>query len=171
MKNIRTYIYCYDDHRGFSEDIRKKFSDASRYTVLTFQTRDEFLARLQKDSESKFSRIAILGVHDNKEHYETIDHLTIDLKKIDPVTGIILICPPEKIAEISKTVKFNIDAYVPQNSNTILRIHNLVKKLISEYTINIHRKRRNASLLVLLGFFVVSLILALFAYFRFPDFF
>jgi hypothetical protein len=171
MKNIRTYLYCYDDHRGFSEDIRKKFSDASRYTVLTFQTREGFLDSFRKDSESKFARIAILGVHDNKEHYETIDHLTIELKKIDPMAGIILICPPEKTGEISNTVKFNIDAYVPQNSNTILRIHNIVKKLISEHTINIHRKRRNVSLAVLFAFVILSFILALVAYIRFPDFF
>ena len=35
-KNIKTHIFCYDDHRGFSEDVRKRFTDLSRYTNLVF---------------------------------------------------------------------------------------------------------------------------------------
>ena len=93
------------------------------------------------------------------------------LKKIDHRTGLILIGPPDKMEEIKKTVKFNIDAFIPKNSNSILRIHNTVKKLISEHNIGVFRKRRNISLYVLLSFILMSALLALLAYFKFPQYF
>ena len=85
----------------------------------------------------------------------------MEIKKIDHRTGLILIGPPDKMEEIKKTVKFNIDAFIPKNANSILRIHNTVKKLISEHSIGIFRKRRNISLYVLLVIFC-SLISATF---------
>ena len=30
---LKTYIFCFDDHRNFSEDIKKRFSDTARYIV------------------------------------------------------------------------------------------------------------------------------------------
>ena len=46
-KNIKTHLFCYDDHRGFTEDVRKRFTDTSRYTVISFQTREEFINHLE----------------------------------------------------------------------------------------------------------------------------
>ena len=146
-KNIKTHIFCYDDHRGFSEDVRKRFTDLSRYTVISFQTREEFINHLEEEKEHNFCKVAILGLHDTKEQFEMIDQLTMEIKKIDRITGLILLGPPDKMEEIKKTVKFNIDAYIPKNANSILRIHNTVKKLISEHSIGIFRKRRNVSFL------------------------
>lgn len=170
-KADRTHLYCFDDHRGFTEDIKKKFTDTSRYSVLSFPTKEEFLNQLQKEKESKFCKISILGLHENKEQYEIIDHLTFAIKKADPETGIILICPTDRIEDIRKVLKFNIDAYIIQNSNAILRIHNTVKKLISEHNIGIFRKRRNFSLLMLLAFVILSSLFLLFAFFRLPGYF
>ncbi len=42
----------------------------------------------------------------------------MEIKKIDHRTGLILIGPPDKMEEIKKTVKFNIDAYIPKNANS-----------------------------------------------------
>jgi hypothetical protein len=92
-------------------------------------------------------------------------------KKIDQRTGLILIGPSERMEEIRKIVKFNIDAYIPKNSNTILRIHNTVKRLISQHSIGIFKKRRNISFYILLGFLLISAILALVAYFELPGYF
>ncbi len=170
-KNIKTHLYCYDDHRGYSEDIKKKFPDTSRYVVLSSQTREEYINQLQKEKENNYCKIAILGLHDNREQYEMFDHLVFEIKNIDPLTGIILICPPDRIEEISKIIKFNIDAIIPQNSNTILRIHNTVKKLMSEHSIGIFRKRRNISLLVLSAFIILSALLLLLAYLKMPKYF
>jgi DNA-binding NarL/FixJ family response regulator len=170
-KNVKTHLYCYDDHRGFSEDIRKRFSDRSRYTVESFQTREEFINLLAEEKEDNFCKVAILGLHDTKEQFEMIDQLTVEIKKIDPRTGLILLGPSDKMEVIKKTLKLNIDAYIPKNTNSILRIHNTVKKLISEHGIGIFRKKRNLSFYVLLGFLLISLILIIVAYFRFPQYF
>jgi len=172
MKKLRmTFLFCYDDHRGFSEDVRKRFSDTEQYTVRSFQTREEFLDQLENEKDHNFCKIAILGVHDTNEHFEVIDKLATDVKKIDQRTGLILLCPPDKLEDIRKAIKFNIDAYIPKNSNSILRLHNAVKKIISEHSIMIFRKRRNFSLYVLLAFLLISLLLLVIAYFNLPGYF
>ena len=73
--------------------------------------------------------------------------------------------------EVRKAAKFNIDAYIPKNTNAMLRIHNEVKKLISEYNINVYRKRRNISLSILLAFAIITVLAVIIAYFRFPGYF
>ena len=170
-KQIRTYLFCYDDHRGFSEDVRKRFTDDTRYTVASFPDSDEFITHLEAEKERTSCKIAILGAHDTAEQYELIDRMTLDIKRIDPKTGIIILGPPEKMDEIKKIIKFNIDAYIPKNTNAILRLHNIVKKLISEYNIGIFRKRRNFSFYTLMAFLVLSALLILLAWFRLPQYF
>jgi DNA-binding NarL/FixJ family response regulator len=170
-KNIKTHLFCYDDHRGFTEDVRKRFTDTGRYTVISFQTREEFINHLEKEKEHNFCKVAILGVHDTKDQFEMIDQLTMEIKKIDPRTGLILLGQADKMEEIMKTVKFNIDAYIPKNANSILRIHNTVKKLISEHSIAIFRKRRNFSFYILLAFLLLSALIILIAYFKLPGYF
>jgi DNA-binding NarL/FixJ family response regulator len=170
-KTSRTHIYCYDDHRGFSEDVRKRFSDPARYKVLSFQTREEFLGCLEQEKEHKYCKVAIFGLHDTQEQIEMIDHLTMEVKKIDTQTGLILLGPPDKMDLIKKTVRFNIDAYIPKNGNSVLRIHNAVKKLISENGISVFRKRSLISTYLLLGFFLLSIILIVVAWFRMPEYF
>jgi DNA-binding NarL/FixJ family response regulator len=170
-KNIKTHIFCYDDHRGFSEDVRKKFNDTSRYTVLSFQTREEFIRHIEQEREHRYCKVSILGLHDTAEQFGMIDQLTMEIKRIDPGTGLILVGPPDKIEFIKKTVKFNIDAYIPKNANAILRIHNAVKKLISEHGIINFRKRSNLSVYFLVGFLLLAIIAIFVAWFRFPQYF
>ena len=170
-KNIKTHLFCYDDHRGFSEDVRKRFTDTAQYTVMSFQTPEEFISHLEEEKEHNFCKVAILGVHDTKDQFDLIEKLTMDIKRIDQRTGLILLGTPEKMEEIKKNVKFNIDAYIPKNANSILRIHNTVKNLISEHSIGIFRKRRNFSLYILLTFLLLSALLILFAYFKLPEYF
>jgi len=170
-KNVKTHLFCYDDHRGFSEDVRKRFTDLSRYTVISFQTREEFIKHLEEEKEHNFCKVAILGLHDAKEQFEMIDQLTMEIKKIDPRTGLILLGPPDKMEAIKKSVKFNIDAYIPKNANSILRIHNTVKKLISEHSMGIFRQRRNFSIYILLGFILLSIVTIIIAWLRLPQYF
>jgi DNA-binding NarL/FixJ family response regulator len=170
-KSIKTHLYCFDDHRAFTDEIMKKFPDVSRYTVLPFQTREDLLKRLEAEKEHNFCKMAIIGIRDTKEQYEETDHFTLEIKKIDPRTGILLLCQPGKIEEVRKAIKFNIDAYVPQNSNFIMRVHNAVKKLISEQNIIIFRKRRNVSVMVLVSFIILSACAFIFAFLRYPELF
>jgi DNA-binding NarL/FixJ family response regulator len=170
-KHHKTYIFCYDDHRGFSEDIKKRFTDAARYSVKSFQTGEDFIADFEAESKNKSCKVAILSVHDNAEQLEKVDKLTVEIKKIDLLTGLILVGTADKMEEIRKTMKFNIDAYIPRNSNSILRIHNIVKKLISEHNIRNFRKKRNLSIYLLLAFLAMSGLLILVSYFRLPHYF
>jgi DNA-binding NarL/FixJ family response regulator len=171
VKTIKTHLYCYDDHRGFSEDVRKRFTDTARYTVSSFQTREDFLAHIEEEKTHNFCKVAILGAHETKEQLEMIDQLTMEIMKIDPGIGLIILGPADKMDEIKKMVKFNIDAYIPKNANSILRIHNTVKKLISEHSNGIFRKRRNFSLYILLGFLLLSALFILISYFKVPAYF
>jgi len=169
-KTKMTYLICYDDHRTFTEDVKKRFSDTSRYVVVSFHTKQDFLEHLRKEADNSSCKVAIIGVPDAVEQFETIDGLTQEIKKTDQKTGIILLVPGDKMDELKKTLKFNIDAYIPRNSNSILRIHNTVKKLFSEHNITIYRKKRNFSLYVLLIFLILTAILVIVAYFRFPEY-
>ena len=95
----------------------------------------------------------------------------MEVKKIDPATGLILLGPPDKMELIRKTVKFNIDAYIPKNSNSILRIHNTVKKLISEHSMGIFRRKMNLSIYVLIGFLLLAVGSVILALIKFPQYF
>ena len=170
-KTRMTYLICYDDHRNFTEDVKKRFSDTSRYVVVSFHTKQDFLSHFRKEAENSSCKVAIIGVPDAREQFESVDELTLEIKKTDPTTGLILLVPPDKMDDLKKTVRFNIDAYIPRNANSILRIHNTVKKLFSEHNIGIFRKKRNFSLYVLLVFMLLAAILIIVAFFRFPEYF
>lgn len=166
-----TYLICYDDHRSFTEDIRKRFNDPSKYKVESFHSLDEFADHIMKIADNKSCKVALIGVPDNMEHYEAIGKLIYEISKPDPDTGIILIAAPEKMEEVKKIIEFNIDAYIPGNANAILRIHNAVKKLISEYNIDVYRKRRNTWLYILGIFLIICIFLVVIAYFKLPIYF
>lgn len=170
-KTKMTYLICYDDHRTFTEDVRKRFSDTTRYVVVSFHTKQDFIEHLQNEADNGSCKVAIIGVPDAVEQFETINSLTQDIKASDQKTGIILLSPSDKMDELMKTIKFNIDAYIPRNTNSILRIHNTVKKLFSEHNIAIYRRKRNISLYVVLSFLLLVVIIIIVAYFRFPAYF
>jgi len=168
---IMTYLICYDDHRSFTDEVRKRFSDETRYNVTSFHSRQEFIDNCAKVREPGSCKVALIGVPDAKEQFEMIDEMTMEVKKLDQKTGLILLIPGDKMEDLKKVVRFNIDAYIPKNTNAILRIHNAVKKLISEQGIIVFRRKRNISLYVLLAFLLLSALLILLAYFRLPQYF
>jgi hypothetical protein len=170
-KSIKTHLICYDNHRGFSEEVRRHFSGSEWCTVSSFQTRQDFIGYLETLKKNKFCKIALLGMLENKEQFNIIDKLTLEIKKIDPLTGLILLGSPDRMEDIKKAVKFNIDAYIPKNANSILRIHNTAKKLIREHNIGVLRRRRNLSLYILLSFLIISALLLLFLFLKSPQFF
>jgi DNA-binding NarL/FixJ family response regulator len=170
-KVVKTYLFCFDDHRNFSDDVKKRFSDQTRYTVMIFHNMDDLLNHLAREKEHNYCKVAILGLQDTKENFEIIDQLTVKIKKIDISTGIILLGPTDKMDEITKAIRLNIDSYIPRNSNQVLRIHNTVKKLISEHSLLIYRKRRNLSFYFLLLFLALVLVFILFARIKFPVYF
>lgn len=170
-KPVKTHLFCFDDHRNFSDEVRKQFPDQSRYTVKIFHNMDDLLNQLVREKDHNYCKVAILGLQDTKENFEIIDHLIVGIKKIDINTGIILLGPVDKMEEIKKAIRINIDSYIPRNSNQILRIHNTVKKLISEHSLLIYRKRRNFSFYFLLIFLALTIVFTLIAFLKLPIYF
>jgi len=170
-KAVKTYLFCYDDHRNFSDEVRKQFSDTSRYTVLTFHNIDDLKNQLINEKADNRCKVVVLGLQDTKESFEIIDNFTDEIKEIDRSTGIILLGPPDKMDEIRKTIRSNIDSYVPRNTNQILRIHNTIKKLQSEHSLMIYRKRRNFSFYFLLISIAIAVLFAIIACFKLPIYF
>lgn len=167
----KTCIVCFDDHRSFTDDIRKRFSDNTRYTVVSFSNKSEFIGHFIKEKENNSCKVAIIGVPDALDDYEMIEKLTSEIKKTDPGTGIILLVNGEKMEALKKVVRINIDAYIPRNINAILRIHNTVKRLISEHNIITFRKRRNLAFYALLSFILLSVIALVISFFKAPHYF
>jgi DNA-binding NarL/FixJ family response regulator len=167
-RQTMTHLLCLDDHKTYSEDVKKRFSDNTRYIVSVFHNPDEFLKNFRLLKENNYCKVAIMGLHDSKENSEVIEHLIIEIKKLDNSTGVIVLAPPEKLDEIRKVIRFNVDSYVPRNANTILRIHNTVKKLISEHSLLLNRRKRNISFYVLVSFILLSILFAFIARIEFP---
>jgi hypothetical protein len=168
----RTYIFCYDDYRSFSEDIIRRFPDEARYKVFSFQVSGDLLSCIEKEKEKALCRVSILGMHDNLDQVSLIENLSQEIRNIDPDCGIILLVPPGKTEEVKKSKRFNsTTTYIPRNSNAVLRIHNTVKSLISERNIIRFRKRRNMSFSMMLIFIVLCLILVIFAKIKLPMYF
>ncbi|MBW6501942.1 MAG: hypothetical protein K0B05_11170 [Bacteroidales bacterium] len=175
-KNLKTHILCFDDHKtlvttGILDDVRKRFSDTSRYRVISFADTSSFLKHMREERDRGYCRVALLGVRDSQEHFENTDLLTMEIRTIDPETGLILLVPCEKTDQIRKMMRVEIDGFIPGNDNAILRIHNTVKRIISEHTLAIYRRRRNISLYVLLVFLILSAVLLLIARVRLPVYF
>lgn len=166
-----TYLICFDDHRTFTEDVKKRFSDNTRYEVSSFNTRMDFTANFRKERDKNACKVAIIGVPENRDQFESIGTLEMEIKKTDPSSGIILLVSTDRMDDLKKAVRFNIDSYIPRNANTILRLHNTVKKLISEHSISVFRRKRNFSLYVLLAFLILSGLLVLIAFLKLPQYF
>lgn len=164
----KTYLICYDDFRWFTEEVRRKFDDISKYNIVSFVTVEDYMLYLEKNKAHKFCKIAILGAHDNTGQFELIDKLVREIKKIDAGIAVILLYTPDKIDEIKKTIPSDVNAYIPKNTNAMVRLHNVVKKIQGELTINIFRKRRNFSLYILAGFIIIFILLIAFVFFEFP---
>ncbi|HOU95034.1 MAG TPA: hypothetical protein PLN06_00210 [Bacteroidales bacterium] len=168
----KTYIYCLDEYRAFSEDIRKRFSDSTRYNVSVFNNAEDIIKAFPDEKPGAGCRILIIGVYDSKESYNTAENLIEKIKKVNPETGIlIIVVNPDKTEDARRELRFNIDSFIPRNSSMVLRVHNAVKKLISEHNLVIYRRRRNISLVVLACGLILSLIIFIIARIKFPLYF
>ncbi len=163
----KTYLYLLDDHMNLAGEIRKRFSDDTRYLVRSVSSQEDFIELLEKEKENRYCKIALIGVHGAADRLESLEKLSVAVKSIDRKTGLVLIIPGEKLEAVKKAVKFNIDSYIPAGANTILRVHNAVKKIMSEYSLIRLRKRRNFSLLILFLLIIISSIILLGVYMKF----
>jgi hypothetical protein len=78
-KIIQTYLFCLDDHRSFSEDVKKRFADISKYIVSVAHNREEFLKILETSRDHSVCKVAMVVLHESKENFEMADHLIFDI--------------------------------------------------------------------------------------------
>ena len=159
-----------DDHRIISEDVKKRFADHNGFEVESYQNEAEFRKQIMDTGKYSTCRIAIIVLNDNGGQTEMVKGLADDIKTHDNRTIVILIYSADKIDDI-KSVVDNADAWIAKNSNSLLRIHNVVKKYMSEHTIEIVKRRRNISLYVLLAFTALVVVAAILARIMYPIYF
>ncbi len=167
----KTFIFCLDEHRLFAEDIRKRFSDTSRYEVSVLYNESDLFSAFAACKSFKTCKIVIIGLYDNKENYQNAEDFIEKIKKTDPGTGILLIVSPDRIDDARRHFRFNIDGFIPRNSNTVLRVHNAVKKHISEHYLKIFRRRRNISLILFAASVILAVLILIFARIKYPQYF
>ena len=165
-----THIVCYDDHRSFTGDIRNRFRE-SRYIVNSFHNKKEFIEFCVTTADNKCSTVAILGFTEPEEKINLLNDFITSVKNVLPDAAVIILVPPGKLEAVKKGIAHIVDGLIPINNNTILRIHNTIKRVFSEYRINIFRKRRNnaviITILVLLALIATFFVL----YARYPSYF
>ncbi len=161
-----TYIYCLDEQRNFSEDVRRRFSDPAKYRVISFSSKQELIGSFSREAGHAFCRVVILSVYDEGGQSLLADEIFREISVLDRVAGLVIIFPEANGGEIRKRIGINPDALIPKNNNTILRLDNFIKKLMSERNLEISRKRRNLSIYVLLGFLVLSAVILLIAWLK-----
>jgi hypothetical protein len=166
--SVPTYLFCFDETRTIGEDVKKRFADATRYNVTVFSSRNDFIDNILKLRESRLCKVAIINIPDSPEKAALAYDMVAEIKEVNPADGLIIVLKPDSSENIPRTLRMIPDATVPRNSNTILRIHNAVKKIISEHNIIIYRRKRNISLYILLGFIVFALFSFLFARLQYP---
>lgn len=129
--------------------------------VSVTHNREDFLRSLGDEKGPDVFRVAIIGLYDSKDSYEYTGAIIDEVKAFDRNAGVLLLSPPDKIDDIRNSLRVSVDSYIPKNANTVLRIHNTVKKLQSEHNLNFYRRRRNISVAIVLSFLVLSSIFLL----------
>ncbi len=166
-----TYLFCLDDKRSYSVEVKRRFNDASRYMVFVSQSRNELLNLVKEYIPRKGYKIAILPYYNLPDMSEPVQALAKEIQRISQGLSIVLLVHGDSPEETVQ--KSGIEAYswVPASNNSILRIHNSVKKLISEKSLEVRTRRRKFAFRLFLAVLLVSLFGVVAAYLRFPQYF
>jgi hypothetical protein len=166
-----TYLFCLDDKRSYSVEVKRRFNDASRYMVFVSQSRNELLNLVKEYIPRIGYKIAILPYYNLPEFSEPVQALAKEIQRISQGLSIVLLVHGDSPEE--SVQKSGIEAYswVPASNNSILRIHNSVKKLISEKSLEVRTRRRKFALWLFIAVLMISLIGIVAAYLRFPQYF
>ncbi|MGI5913172.1 MAG: hypothetical protein ACOX5K_00395 [Bacteroidales bacterium] len=166
-----THIICYDDHRNYTENVRKRFADSSKYLVTSFHNKDQFIGHCEKLANIDLCIVAIIGFTESVEKIDMLNEFIGRVKETLPGRGIILLVQPINLQEIKGALNQKVDALIPINNNMVLRIHNVVKRFISEFNIIIFKRRRNRAFIAVALFIALMLAAFLFFFFRYPMYF
>lgn len=151
-----TYIFCLDNNRQFCDDLRKRFSDQAKYSFFSLSSPEDILRESAGIRKRRTSKVVLISINGSNLQLPEVESFTRDLKKADPYTGLIIVHTAERTEEIKKSIVFNIDAYIQKNGNAIPRVHNAVRKLISEHILRLARKRLRTALFATVAFLIFT---------------
>lgn len=171
MVSKMTHILVYDYHRHFSEKIIKRFPDKSRYTLSFFINKQAFINHCQAISGTNSCVVSIIFYNEPIETIGLLNDFLSAIKETCANTSIIIVSLLSNLEEIKMRLTTNIDDIIPVNNNTILRIHNTVKRVFIEYNILYYRKRRDNTLKFTILVLATAIITFLTTYYLHPEIF
>lgn len=165
------HIICYDEHRNFPEEMKKRFSDTQKYRISLVVSQKDLIKQFEDEKEKSRPKVVVIVLSEQSDLYGNIESVAVEIRRNNPGAGIMLICPGEKMEVLRKNASLSIYEIIPKNDNSVLRLHNAVKKFISGKSLNKMMKRRNISLIVLLIFILLSALVIIIARIRYPVYF
>ncbi len=166
-----TYLFCLDEKRSYSVEVKRRFNDSTRYEVITSQSRHEFLNLVKQYRAGRSTRIALLPFADTHDQNDPVKTIAAEIREVNPDIIIILLVSGESPDELVAKSGINPFAWVPATNNSVLRIHNAVKKLISEKNLTMKTRRIRRTGRILVGLIIAALLVLVYSIFRFPQYF
>lgn len=165
------HLICYDEHRTYPEEMKKRFADPDKYRISLVVSQKELLKQFEADTDKSKAKVAVMVLSELNEIHENIESVARDIKRSSPCAGVMLVCPGEKIEGLRKISSLSFDDIIPKNDNSVLRLHNAVKKYVSAKNLDRMKKHRNISLIVLLAFIFLAALGIIIARVRYPVYF
>lgn len=166
-----TYLFCLDEKKNYSVEVNRRFDDGTRYEVLVSQSRHEFLNIVKQHRSGSSTKVALLPFADTHDQNDPVKTIAADIRAVSPDIIIILLVSGESPDELVLKSGINPYAWVPATNNSVLRIHNVVKKLISEKTLTLKTTRIRRVGRILVGLIIAALLFLVYSVFRFPQYF
>lgn len=168
---ILTNIICFDEYNNFVEKVITKFSDTEKYKLATFHNKQTFVDYCEKMNESEQCNVAIIGCFEQDEAMKNSVSVVEAVKAVNPKIGVVAVVPPEKMDLCIKRITSGVDDFIPQNNNAVTRVHNSVKKIISQYNVAVLEKYRNRTILAAALFVLLMIFAAFVLHLSYPQFF
>jgi len=172
MRSIenKTIIYIIDDDPIFLRILEKKFRDMSRFRIITFNTGEEFIDFLKKNSIPKnIFQIAITDYNFLNKVNTQINGIELikKIKKINPYIKIILTSSQDNKTIINKALSVDRETitFIPKNEDNFELFLDEVRYFVSEHTVKILRKRMLISQAVFFSTLIIGIIVLI--YFKF----
>lgn len=157
MKVKKIKLFCLDDHRSFSDEIRKKFADDHRFQIYSTNNKEEYIKTLSLQQSKLSVIVPIAAIHNNREQIESLNQVFRDPRLEKFFQSVILLVPPEKYEELCLETTIPAYSFIPRNTNFMLRLNNTIKKMVSEHNLITQKYARNVFLWILIS--VTALIL------------
>ena len=150
---------------------KRRFNDSTRYEVLASQSRHEFLNMVKQYRSGSSTKVALLPFADTHDQNDPVKTIATEIQAVSEDIIIILLVSGDSPDELVAKSGINPYAWVTATNNSVLRIHNVVKKLISEKNLTMKTKRIRRTGRILVGVIIAALLFLVYSIFRFPQYF